>query len=228
VPNIVSRGLIWGFVALGGLAPAGSQDGSAAAVFDRLMVVRLNRAARSITGVQGRRDAEASTPGISSSVHPAPQRNDPTWSQFLKAPASAILACDFFSVETITLARPYCFAVLEHATRRVHVLGVTANPTAGWVAQQARNLMLGLGERAGVFRFLIRGRDSKFTGLFDEVFKAEGHGALSWMAVLRRQVARPRPDWADGAILACGRRILCHLMRPGRIRGGGHRTGLVG
>jgi putative transposase len=67
---------------------------------------------------------------------PAPQRSGPTWAQFLKAQASGILACAFFSVETITLARPYCFAVVEHATRRVHVLGVTANPTAGWVAQQ--------------------------------------------------------------------------------------------
>jgi putative transposase len=79
---------------------------------------------------------------------PAPRRSDPTWGQFLKAQASGILACDFFSVETVVHARLYCFAAVEHATRQVHVLGVTANPTAGWVAQQARNLILDLGEPA--------------------------------------------------------------------------------
>jgi hypothetical protein len=64
---------------------------------------------------------------------------------------------------------------MEAGTRFVHVMGVTASPDGGWVAQQARNLLINLGERAGRFRFLVRDRDAKFTRVFDDVMAATRH-----------------------------------------------------
>ena len=100
---------------------------------------------------------------------PAPRRADDRWRDFIRAHAASTLACDFLSVDTVLLRRLYVFFVVEVGTRFVHVLGMTANPDGAWVAQQARNLLIDLADRAGEFRFLVRDRDAKFTRVFDDV-----------------------------------------------------------
>ena len=105
---------------------------------------------------------------------PAPQRASSTWAQFLRSQAEALLACDFFETLTLSGTRMYVLAVIEHAQRRVRVLGATAHPTASWVNQAARNLIMDLDDAGCRARFMIRDRDRKFPGLFDAVLADAG------------------------------------------------------
>jgi hypothetical protein len=79
---------------------------------------------------------------------PAPRRTGPTWAQFLRSQADAILACDFFTAGLPGGTQACVLAVIEHATRRIRILGVTLHPTGEWTTQQARNLLMDLGGQA--------------------------------------------------------------------------------
>ena len=120
---------------------------------------------------------------------PAPRRpGGPSWSTFLRAQASGIVACDLLSVDTIGLSRRYVLFFIELESRRVWLGGVTANPTGPWVTQQARNLFLALADRPKPVRFLIRDRDAKFSGPCDAVFASDG------VRVIRTPIRSPKAN----------------------------------
>lgn len=102
-------------------------------------------------------------------IDPAPDRTSSTWATFLRGQAEAIIAADFFEAVTLTGTRLYVLAVIEHATRRIRILGATPHPTAAWVNQTARNLAMDLEEAGCQFRYLVRDRDGKYPALLDTI-----------------------------------------------------------
>ena len=152
---------------------------------------------------------------------PAPRRTGPTWSQFLRAQAKGIIACDFFCVETVRLRTLYVLVFIELHTRRVYVTASTAHPDSAWVTQQARNLSMDLDGRAAPVRFVIHDRDSKFSGSFDEVFRSEGTEVIltpirtpnaNANAHAERWVRTVRAECLDW-MLILGRRHLDRVLR---------------
>jgi putative transposase len=146
-------------------------------------------------------------------IDPAPRRSGPTWRQFLHAQAAGILAVDFLHADTVLLNRLYVLVFIEHGTRRMHLGGVTSNPTGEWTVQQARNLALTLDERFEDIKFLIRDRGSNFTRSFDAVFQATG------ARILRTAVQAPRMNATCERLVGTLRRELLDRVL---ILGEGH------
>jgi len=142
-------------------------------------------------------------------LDPAPRRTGPSWSEFLRAQAAGIVACDFFTVETLRLKTVYVLFFIEVSTRRVHVAGAATRPDSAWVTQQARNLAID-SQLEGV-SFLVRDRDAKFSGPFDEVFRTEE------VRVIRTPIRAPRANaFAERFIRTVRSECLDHVLVYGR------------
>jgi transposase InsO family protein len=163
-------------------------------------------------------------------VEPAPERDRQTWAAFLRGQAHAILAADFFETRTLTGARLYVFAVIEHATRRVRVLGATAHPTASWTTQLARNLVMDLQDADATVKYLIRDRDSRYTAAFDTVLEDEGIAIVKtgvrvprMNAIMERWVRSCRAELLDRTLIV-NRAHLLHALREYETFYNQHRT----
>jgi putative transposase len=148
---------------------------------------------------------------------PAPRRGGPSWGEFLRSQAHAMVACDFFTVETAWLRTLYVLFFIEHGSRRVRLAGVTAHPDGAWMRQQARNLAIE--DQLQGMRFLVHDRDAKFSGPFDEILRGEGVRVVKTPvrapqanAVAERWVRSVRNECLDH-VLVFGRRHLEQILR---------------
>jgi putative transposase len=148
-----------------------------------------------------------------------PQRDRQSWRSFLRAHGESILACDFFTVDTVWLRRLYVLVFLSIGSRRVEYFACTSKPDTGWMLQQARNLLMELDDRHRRVRFLIHDRDSKFPPAFDVLLLNEN------IKVVRTPVRAPNANahmerWVGSArrecldrLLIVGHRQLEHVLR---------------
>ncbi|MER7793314.1 integrase core domain-containing protein [Streptomyces sp. NPDC097640] len=152
-------------------------------------------------------------------IPPAPARQTTTWASFLRSQAEALLACDLFEVRTLTGARLYVFAAIEHTTRRIRILGATTHPTGDWIVQLGRNLLMDLEDAASKAKFLIRDRDSKFTGAFDTLMTDAGLKVVTtgiriprMNSIMERWIQTCRTELLDQTLI-WNQRHLLHALR---------------
>src|SRR6266566_1596683 len=140
-------------------------------------------------------------------IDPAPERSSATWAGFLRSQAEALLACDFVETVTLSGARLHVLAVIEHASRRIRILGATAHPPAPWVAQAARNLVMDLEDASCRARYLIRDRDGKFPGPFDVILADAGIDVV--LSGVRMPRMKPRVAYCTSSERLAGRWRSC-------------------
>jgi transposase InsO family protein len=152
-----------------------------------------------------------------------------TWSRFLRSQAEALLAADFLETVTLTGARLYILAVIEHASRRVRILGATAHPSAAWATQTARNLVMDIEDTGCQVKYLIRDRDDKYPAVFDAVLADAGiHVVLSGVrmprmnAMMERWVRTCRRELLDRTLIFNQRHRL-HALREYEVFYNEHR-----
>ncbi len=154
-------------------------------------------------------------------IDPAPGRASSTWADFMhsQAQAHALMACDFLETVTLSGARLYVFAVIEHASRRIRILGATTHPTATWVTQAARNLAMDIEDAGSRARFLIRDRDGKFPAQFDTILNDAGIQVVysgvrmpRMNAIMERWVQTCRRELLDRTLI-WNQRHLLHALR---------------
>jgi transposase InsO family protein len=148
-------------------------------------------------------------------IDPAPDRAATTWTQFLHSQADALLAADFIETITLTGARIYVLAVIDQASRRIRILGATAHPTAAWVGQAARNLVMDLQDAGYRVRCLLRDRDGKYPPLFDTILADAGITVVvtgvripRMNAVMERWVRTCRHELLDRTLIYNQRHLL--------------------
>jgi transposase InsO family protein len=152
-------------------------------------------------------------------IDPAPDRAATTWTDFLRSQAHALLAADFIETVTLTGARLSILTVIDHASHRIRVLGVTAHPTAAWVGRAARNLVMDLDDAGWTVRYLIRDRDGKYPAVFDAILADAGiKVVLSGVrvprmnAIMERWVRTCRRELLDRTLI-WNQRHLIHALR---------------
>jgi putative transposase len=162
-------------------------------------------------------------------IDPAPERASSTWADFLRSQADVPLACDFLEAVTLSGARLYVLAVIEHASRHIRILGATAHPTTSWVTQAAKNVVMDLEDADRRARFLIRDRDGKYPALFDAILADAGiEVVLSGVQMLRmnsimeRWVQTCRHELLDRTLIWNQRRLI-HALREFEQFYNGHR-----